>query len=99
MVKNLDAASTSPQISVTTIPKVVFARLFIGAFFARSARLHGFPNTVETYSLVSSIWTSAFALGAFLGPTSVGKSFVYYTVIIIINIIISYDANQAIQIF
>ena len=39
----------------------------------RSARAHGFPDTVATYSLISSIWTSSFALGAFVGPTAAGK--------------------------
>jgi len=38
----------------------------------RSAVARGFPNDVSTYSMVSSIWTSSFALGAFVGPTASG---------------------------
>jgi len=38
----------------------------------KSAVAAGFPNDLSTYSLVSSIWTSSFALGAFFGPTLAG---------------------------
>lgn len=37
-----------------------------------SAVASGFPDSINTYALVSSIWTSAFALGAFVGPTAAG---------------------------
>ncbi|XP_008556075.1 MFS-type transporter SLC18B1-like isoform X1 [Microplitis demolitor] len=30
---------------------------------------HGFPNNFETYGLISALWTSSFALGAFIGPS------------------------------
>ena len=30
---------------------------------------NGFPDSISTYGMVSSIWTSTFALGAFIGPT------------------------------
>ena len=30
---------------------------------------HGFPNNLETYGLISGLWTSTFALGAFIGPS------------------------------
>jgi MFS family permease len=40
-----------------------------------SAVASGFPDSITTYALVSSIWTSAFALGAFVGPTAAGKLF------------------------
>ncbi|GLG92742.1 MFS-type transporter SLC18B1, partial [Gryllus bimaculatus] len=33
---------------------------------------HGFPNDLETYGLVSGLWTSTFALGAFIGPSVAG---------------------------
>lgn len=33
---------------------------------------HGFPNNLETYGLVSGLWTSTFALGAFIGPSVSG---------------------------
>ncbi|XP_077288825.1 MFS-type transporter SLC18B1-like [Arctopsyche grandis] len=38
----------------------------------KTAIAHGFPNTIETYGLVSGLWTSTFALGAFIGPTASG---------------------------
>ena len=31
-----------------------------------------YPDSVSTYSLVSGVWTSAFALGSFLGPSIAG---------------------------
>merc|ERR1712059_63488 len=38
----------------------------------KSAVARGFPDDMGTYSMVSSIWTSAFALGSFVGPTASG---------------------------
>ena len=38
----------------------------------KAAVAEGFPDNVATYALVSSIWTSTFALGAFVGPTTAG---------------------------
>lgn len=35
----------------------------------------GLPNSIETYGLVSGMWTSTFALGAFIGPTVSGVLF------------------------
>ncbi|CAG5036397.1 unnamed protein product [Parnassius apollo] len=35
----------------------------------------GLPNSIETYGLVSGMWTSVFALGAFVGPTVSGLLF------------------------
>ena len=35
----------------------------------------GFPDTIDTYGLVSGLWTSTFALGAFIGPTLAGILF------------------------
>lgn len=35
----------------------------------RTAIAHGFPNNLETYGLISGLWTSTFALGAFIGPS------------------------------
>lgn len=32
----------------------------------------GFPNNIHTYGLLSGIWSSSFALGAFLGPSIAG---------------------------
>ncbi|CAH1399278.1 unnamed protein product [Nezara viridula] len=38
----------------------------------RTAIAHGFPNNLETYGLISGLWTSTFALGAFIGPSASG---------------------------
>ena len=38
----------------------------------KAAVLSGFPDNVKTYALISSMWTSTFALGAFVGPTTAG---------------------------
>lgn len=35
----------------------------------------GFPDTIDTYGLISGLWTSTFALGAFVGPTLAGILF------------------------
>ncbi|XP_063837708.1 MFS-type transporter SLC18B1-like [Ostrinia nubilalis] len=37
----------------------------------------GLPNSIETYGLVSGMWTSTFALGAFIGPTVSGVLYDY----------------------
>jgi len=38
----------------------------------RAAVARGFPDDITTHSLVSSLWTSFFALGSFVGPTASG---------------------------
>ncbi|XP_067014420.1 MFS-type transporter SLC18B1 [Anabrus simplex] len=38
----------------------------------RTCVAHGFPNNLETYGLISGLWTSTFALGAFIGPSLAG---------------------------
>ncbi|CAG9814561.1 unnamed protein product [Phaedon cochleariae] len=38
----------------------------------RTIVAHGFPNNLETFGLVSGLWTSTFALGAFIGPSMSG---------------------------
>ena len=38
----------------------------------REAILCGFPDNLDTYALISGLWTSAFAFGAFIGPTFAG---------------------------
>ena len=35
-------------------------------------RKKGLPDTIETYGLISGLWTSTFALGAFIGPSVSG---------------------------
>jgi MFS family permease len=32
----------------------------------------GFPDDISTYAIVSGVWASAFALGAFIGPSMGG---------------------------
>ncbi|XP_057364679.1 MFS-type transporter SLC18B1-like [Daphnia carinata] len=41
----------------------------------QEATFHGFPNNLSTYGLVSGLWTSTFALGAFVGPSIAGILF------------------------
>jgi len=41
----------------------------------KSAIAKGFPDTIDTYGLISGLWTSTFALGAFIGPTLAGILF------------------------
>ncbi|CAB3360915.1 Hypothetical predicted protein [Cloeon dipterum] len=36
---------------------------------------HGYENSLETYGLISGLWTSTFALGAFIGPSIAGFLF------------------------
>lgn len=40
--------------------------------FSLIFRSYGFGNNIETYGLISGLWTSAFALGAFIGPSVAG---------------------------
>jgi len=61
------------------IISVVIAGMGLGAQLVaafseaqRSAVMSGFPDNIGTYAMVSSIWTSSFALGAFVGPTASG---------------------------
>ncbi|KAK1120385.1 hypothetical protein K0M31_012366 [Melipona bicolor] len=38
----------------------------------RTSIQYGFSNNLETYGLISGLWTSTFALGAFIGPSVAG---------------------------
>lgn len=38
----------------------------------RLHRCHGLPDNIETYGLISGLWTSTFAFGAFIGPSISG---------------------------
>ena len=67
-----------PNYSLT-VAAIIVAGFGLGAqlvaAFAeaqKAAVTEGFPDNVATYALVSSIWTSTFALGAFVGPTTAG---------------------------
>ncbi|RXG59967.1 MFS-type transporter SLC18B1 [Armadillidium vulgare] len=66
-----------------TLPIVIGALLCHGVGFGaelvatfggtqREAIKRGFPDNLDTYGLISGIWTSTFALGAFIGPTLAG---------------------------
>ena len=57
-----------------TVAGAGLAALLVAAFKeAQTAAMdRGFPNTVRTFATVSSIWTSTFALGAFVGPSTAG---------------------------
>jgi len=46
---------------------------FIAAL--REATFHGFPDNLSTYGLISGLFTSTFALGAFVGPSVAGVLF------------------------
>jgi len=39
----------------------------------KSAIAYGFPDSIDTYGLISGLWTSVFAFGAFLGPVAGGS--------------------------
>ncbi|KAK9718520.1 Major Facilitator Superfamily [Popillia japonica] len=41
----------------------------------RTSIAHGFPNNLDTFGLISGLWTSTFALGAFIGPSVSGILF------------------------
>ncbi|CAL4100791.1 unnamed protein product [Meganyctiphanes norvegica] len=47
---------------------------FVGSYTGaiRAALVAGFPDNLITYGLVSGLWSTAFYLGAFLGPTITG---------------------------
>lgn len=40
-------------------------------------RASGFQNKLETFGLISGLWTSMFALGAFIGPSLSGILYDY----------------------
>ena len=47
-------------------------------FSYRDAIRNGFPDNLDTYALVSGLWTATFALGAFVGPTVAGLLVDYF---------------------
>ena len=68
----------APHYSLTagsvTVAGAGLAALLVAAFKeAQTAAIdRGFPNTLRTFATISSIWTSTFALGAFVGPSTAG---------------------------
>lgn len=71
-----DALQTAMQVIFTYLsplfvippPLPKWLDFVIENFFRSS----GLPNDLETYGMVSGLWTSSFALGAFIGPTVSG---------------------------
>ena len=70
----------------TTLPVCIVALVLHGTGFGaelvatftsahRDAVSNGFPDDIQTYGLVSGMWTSTFALGAFIGPSAAGALF------------------------
>ena len=41
-------------------------------------RSRGFPDNLSTYGVISGLWGSSFALGAFAGPSLAGISMDYF---------------------
>ncbi|CAG9576127.1 unnamed protein product [Danaus chrysippus] len=71
-----------PTLLWMTILGLVLHGLGLGSLLVSSfsdalgtAISNGLPNSIETYGLVSGMWTSTFALGAFIGPTVSGLLF------------------------
>lgn len=75
----------APFISTNqiTLPLCIVALVLHGTGFGaelvatftsahRDALANGFPDDIQTYGLVSGMWTSTFALGAFIGPSVAG---------------------------
>lgn len=70
----------------TTMPLCILALVLHGTGFGaelvatftsaqRDAVANGFPDDIDTYGLVSGMWASTFALGAFIGPSAAGALF------------------------
>ena len=59
---------------------VGFAAQLVAAFSSAhsEAIVSGFPDNLQTYALVSGLWTATFALGAFIGPSLGGLLLDYY---------------------
>lgn len=69
---------TIPLVSAALVGHGIGLGAQVVAGFAdahHQALASGFPDTVDTYGLISGLWTSVFALGAFIGPTVAGILF------------------------
>ncbi|KAF2352408.1 Major facilitator superfamily [Trinorchestia longiramus] len=57
-----------------------FGAMLVSTFSGahKDAILHGMPDNIATYGLVSGMWTSTFALGAFIGPSCGGALLDYF---------------------
>lgn len=63
-----------------TVAAIIIAGFGLGAQLVaafseaqKAAVKDGFPENLATYALISSLWASTFALGAFVGPTAAGS--------------------------
>ena len=67
-------------IASLVVHAIGFAAQLVAGFSVahRDALQHGFPDNLDTYALISGLWTSAFALGAFVGPSCAGALVDYF---------------------
>ena len=68
------------SIASLVVHGVGFAAELVAGFSAahREALAHGFADNLNTYALVSGLWTATFALGAFIGPSVAGLIVDFY---------------------
>ena len=66
-----------PMIVYCAVAAVTMAGMGLGALLVaafteaqRAVLTWDFPNNLKTQAMVSSIWTSTFTLGSFVGPTT-----------------------------
>ena len=61
-------------IGMLVLHGIGFAAQLVAGFSSahKQAILNGFDDNLKTYALVSGLWTSTFALGAFIGPSLAG---------------------------
>jgi MFS family permease len=67
-------------------------------------RKNGFADDISTYAIVSGLWASAFALGAFIGPSIGGVmldfvGFRWGSLVIIVIHVLSVNENIYFEIF
>ena len=68
-------------IAMLVIHGVGFAAQLVAGFASahRQALQNGFDDNLNTYAIVSGLWTATFALGAFIGPSIAGVLMDYYS--------------------
>ena len=64
----------SVSIASLVVHGIGFAAQLVAGFSGahREAIANGFADTLNTYAIVSGLWTASFALGAFIGPSVAG---------------------------
>ena len=70
----------SVSIASLVVHGIGFAAELVAGFSSahREAIAHGFADNLNTYALVSGLWTATFALGAFIGPSVAGLIVDFY---------------------